>query len=150
MNPSRMAAVALSLAWANFAATAGGGGSDDLKAIQGLWSATIAEISGKPASKEEMGLKLFLFVEGDRYRVLIEDKAISAGTLRLDMSKTPRTIDATHTEGPFKGVVQQGIYEIQGDRMVCAFAKPGMERPTEFKTRPGTEQSLVRYMRVKK
>jgi uncharacterized protein (TIGR03067 family) len=127
-----------------------GGGVDDLKQMQGKWSATIAEIDGRPASKEEMNLKLVLTVEGDNYRVLAGEQAISAGQLKLDAGKTPRTIDTTHTEGPFKGIVQKGIYELKGDTMVAAFAKPGDDRPTAFKTKEGSKQSIVRYVRIKK
>ena len=125
------------------------GSADDLKAMQGKWSATIAEVDGKPASPEEMNLKLVLVVQGDNYRVLVGDKEISGGTLTLDASKNPRTIDATHTEGKFKDVVQKGIYEIKGDAMTAVFAKPGKERPTEFKTKAGSEQSVVKYVRMK-
>jgi uncharacterized protein (TIGR03067 family) len=127
-----------------------GGAGDDLKAMQGSWSATIAEMNGKPASKEEMNLKLVLVVSGESYRVMLDDQVLSGGTLKLDSRKTPHTLDATHTEGPFKGVVQKGIYEIKGDSMIAAFAKPGSDRPTEFRTREGTEQSIVRYTRLRK
>jgi uncharacterized protein (TIGR03067 family) len=149
MNTSRFLAAGFACLLAAVAGTAGGTG-DDLKAMQGLWAATITEMSGKPASPEEKNLKLQLFVEGDGYRVFADGKVIVSGTLRVDAGKTPRAIDATHTEGQFKGVVQRGIYEIQGDTMIAAFAKPGAERPTEFKTREGSEQSVVRYVRVKK
>ena len=118
--------------------------------MQGRWSATIAETNGKPASDELLNLKLVLVVEGDTYRVLSNDKVLSAGKLKLDSSKTPRAMDATNTEGPLKGVVQQAIYQIKGDTMNAVFAKPGTARPTEFKTKEGSEQSLIRYERAKK
>jgi uncharacterized protein (TIGR03067 family) len=137
------------LAVMGFTANAGGAG-DDLKAMQGRWSATITEMNGKPASDELLNLKLVLVVEGDTYRILSGDKVFSAGKLKLDASKTPRTMDATNTEGPLKGVVQQAIYQIKGDTMTAVFAKPDTARPTEFKTKEGSEQSVIRYERMKK
>jgi uncharacterized protein (TIGR03067 family) len=130
-------------------AVSAAGAGDDLKTMQGRWSATIAERNGKPAGDELKNLKLVLVVEGDTFRVLANDKVISAGKLKLDSSKSPRTMDATNTEC-LKGVVQQAIYRIKGDTMTAVFAKPGTERPSEFKTKDGSEQSLIRYERMKK
>jgi uncharacterized protein (TIGR03067 family) len=131
-------------------AVSAGGAGDDLKAMQGRWSVTIAEIGGKPAGDELKNLKLVIVVEGDTFRILSNDKAFSAGKLKIDSSKTPRTMDATNTEGPLKGVVQQAIYEIKGDKMTAVFAKPGTDRPTELKTKEGSEQSMIHYVREKK
>jgi uncharacterized protein (TIGR03067 family) len=131
-------------------AVGGGAAADDLKALQGQWSATIAEMDGKAPADDVKSLKITLLVAGAEYRVLADDKPISGGKLKLDASKKPRTIDATITEGPHKGTTQQGIYEIKGDTMVAAFAKPGGARPTEFKTTEGSGQSIVRYTRIKK
>jgi uncharacterized protein (TIGR03067 family) len=144
----RFTAAAMLLAFIGVAATAGGG--DDLKAMQGSWTATIAEMNGKAPPDDVAKLKLLLIVEGEKYRVMHNDEPISAGTLKLDATKTPRTIDATHTVGPTKGMVQKGIYEIKGDTMTAVFAKPGKDRPTEFKTKEGSEESIVRYVRNKK
>jgi uncharacterized protein (TIGR03067 family) len=126
------------------------GSADDLKAMQGRWSATIAETDGKPPSKEDASLKLILIVQGDKYQVVHDKNVISGGTLKLDATKNPRTVDATLTEGPFKGLVQKGIYEINGDKMTAVFAKPGKDRPTKFKTKEGSEQSIVQYERIQK
>ncbi len=149
MRTFRCGLAVLVLVVTGFAATAGVAG-DDLKAMQGRWSATIAEVSGKPAGEELKNLKLILLVQDDEYRVLSDGKVLSAGKLKLDATKTPRTMDAANTEGPSKGIVQKAIYEIKGDTMTAVFAKPGADRPAEFKTKEGSEQSLIRYERTKK
>ncbi len=142
-------AAPLVLLFGGLAALAGSS-ADDLKAMQGQWAVTIAEMDGKPTHAEIMNLKLVLTVEGENFRILSDGKLFSGGTLKLDASKNPRTIDTTTTEGPAKGTVQKGIYEIKGDKMTGAFAKPGSERPTEFKTKEGSGLSIVRYERMKK
>jgi uncharacterized protein (TIGR03067 family) len=149
MRAFQWVAAVLVVVATGFAVRAGGAG-DDLKTMQGRWSVTIAETNGKPAGDELKNLKLVLVVEGDVFRILSNDKAFSAGKLKIDSSKTPRTMDATNSEGPLKGVVQQAIYEIKGDKMTAVFAKPGTGRPTEFKTKEGSEQSLIHYVREKK
>jgi uncharacterized protein (TIGR03067 family) len=148
MHMFRYAAAVLVLLLIGFVATAGGG--DDIKAMQGAWSATIAEIDGKAPTEAEAKLKLMLIVDGDKYRVLHNNEELSAGTLKLDTSKKPHTIDATHTTGNGKGMVQKGIYEIKGDTMTAVFAMFGKDRPTEFKTKEGSGESIVRYVRMKK
>jgi len=46
--------------------------------------------------------------------------------------------------------VGAAMTEIKGDTMTAVFAKPGNERPTEFKTKEGSDQSVIRYVRMKK
>ncbi len=124
--------------------------ADDLQAMQGQWSVTIAEMDGKPAGDDFKNVRITFLIAGDEYRILADDKAISGGKLNIDARKTPHTIDATITEGPHKGMTQKGIYEIKGDTMTAAFARPGGARPAEFKTKQGSGQSIVRYARIKK
>src|SRR5947209_3344401 len=132
-----------------FAALAGDSAAD-LKAMQGQWSVTIVERDGKPAGDELKNVKLVLLVAGDEYRVLADDKAVAGGKFKIDAGKTPRRLDASITEGPNKGLMQQAIYEIKGDTMTAVYAKPGAARPTELKTKEDSGQSLVRYTRRKK
>jgi uncharacterized protein (TIGR03067 family) len=131
-------------------ATALAGSADDLKAMQGQWSLTIAERDGKAAGDELKGIKLVILIAHDQYRVLANDKVVSGGTLKVDASKAPHTIDTRITEGPNKGVVEKGIYEIKGDKMIAVFAQPGQERPTQFTTTEGSGHSILRYERIKK
>ena len=63
---------------------------------------------------------------------------MATGTIRLDPSTKPASIDVIPSDGPHKGKVQPGIYAFQGDDMWTVFAEPGQPRPTGFKTRPGT------------
>ena len=141
------AAGGLLLAAAWFAAA---GGGDDLKRMQGTWAVRISETDGQPASEEDQKLKLTIHIEGDAFKVYHDGTTLlSAGTLKLDASRTPRTIDTTLTGGPFKGTIQRGIYEFKDGEMIANFAKPGKERPAEFKTRAGSGESILRYTRVK-
>jgi uncharacterized protein (TIGR03067 family) len=129
--------------------TALAGGADDLKAMQGQWSLTIVERDGKPAGDELKTIRLVMLIAGNDYRVLADDKVIGGGTFTLDSRKSPPTIDTRISEGPNKGVVEKGIYKIEGDRMVAVFASPGKARPTAFTTKEGSGQSILHYVRVK-
>jgi uncharacterized protein (TIGR03067 family) len=58
-------------------------------------------------------------------------------------------MDITGTEGPNKGKTMLAIYELEGDSMKVCYDMSGKERPTEFKTKPGTAQFLAKYKREK-
>ena len=75
---------------------------------------------------------------------------IQVGTQKLDPSKSPKTIDVTMTEGPSKGTVMLGIYEIDGDTLKVCFDPHGKKRPTEFKSAPGSQTFVNVHKRVKK
>ena len=156
MNRFRISLAALFCA-VGFAASGGSGARADdkadvekeLKKFQGTWTVESVEAGGK-----EVPIDLFkgmtVIFEGDKYTVKMGDKVIQTATQKLDPSKSPKTLDGTVTEGPNKGTVILGIYEISGDTLKVCFDPEGKKRPTEFKTAAGSQTTLVVYKRVKK
>ena len=55
-----------------------------------------------------------------------------AGAQTIAPSKSPKAIDVTLTEGPMKGVVLLGIYEIDGDTLRVCFDMGGKKRPNSI------------------
>ena len=127
--------------------TAGGDTKTDLKAMEGTWKATLVEANGKPAGDEEKSAPFKLVVKEGKFTVYFGDKLLTNGTIKLDQAKTPKEIDAEQGDGPYKGKVQKGLYEIKPTEMRVIFAEPGKERPTSFKTREG--EVLLEYERMK-
>jgi uncharacterized protein (TIGR03067 family) len=116
----------------------------DADLIQGKWSVASFERKGetKPDEKTKNAKVVFdgntiTIKEGDR-----EEKA----TYKIDPDKKPKTIDIT----PEKGEKVAGIYELKGDELKICFGKPGTERPTEFNSKGGTEQTVIVLKREKK
>src|SRR5262249_26183745 len=96
-------------------------------------------------------LKAFIVIfEGDKHTLKMGDKVVQAGTQKIDPSKSPKTIDVTMTEGPSKGAIMLGIYEIDGDTLKVCFDREGKKRPTEFKSPPGSQNFFNAHKRVKK
>jgi uncharacterized protein (TIGR03067 family) len=69
------------------------------------------------------------------------------GTFKLDPSAKPKAIDITGTEGPNKGKTIPAIYELTDDTLTVCYNLGGKDRPTEFKTKAGTQLFLVTYKR---
>jgi uncharacterized protein (TIGR03067 family) len=120
----------------------------ELKKFQGTWTFESVEAGGKEIPAAEFKGMTVTFA-GDKYTVKKGDEVIQAATQKLDPSRSPKTLDATVTEGPNKGAVILGIYEISGDTLKVCFDEEGKKRPTEFKSASGS-QTLVVHKRVKK
>ena len=121
----------------------------ELKKFQGTWTFESVEAGGKEVPADLFKGMTVTF-EGDRYTVKKGDEVIQVGTQKLDPSKSPKTIDVTMIEGPNKGAVMLGIYEIDGDTLKVCFDPQGKKRPTEFKTAPGSENFVNIHKRVKR
>jgi len=120
----------------------------ELKKFQGTWTFESVEAGGKEVPAAELKGMTVTF-EGDKYTVKKGDEVIQAATQKLDPSKSPKALDVTVAEGPNKGAVLLGIYEISGDTLKVCFDPEGKKRPTQFKSASGSE-TLVVHKRVKK
>lgn len=121
----------------------------ELQKFQGTWTFESVEAGGQALSPD--GLKgLILTFEGAKHTVKKGDEVVQVGTQKIDPSKAPKAIDVTMTEGPNKGAVMLGIYEIDGDTLKVCFDAEGKKRPTEFKSAPGSQTFVNVHKRVKK
>ena len=121
----------------------------EVRKFQGTWTFESSETGGKKLPIGELK-GLILVFEGPKHTVKQGDEVIQVGTQKLDPSKSPKTIDVTMTEGPSKGTVMLGIYEIDEDALKVCFDPQGKKRPTEFKSAPGSENFVNVHKRVKK
>jgi uncharacterized protein (TIGR03067 family) len=151
----RIAVVALLSTLVLTASGATGAPADDkadvqkeLKKFEGTWTFESVEAGGNEVSAAQFKGMTVTF-KGDKYTVKKGDEVIQAATQKLDPSKSPKTLDVTVAEGPNKGVVMLGIYEISGDTLKVCFDPEGKKRPTEFKSAPGS-QTLVIHKRANK
>jgi uncharacterized protein (TIGR03067 family) len=125
--------------------------SDDAKekdSIDGTWLPETAELGGK-MFPDEVRKSIKLVVKDDKYTVTV-GKAVDEGTLKLNPKAKIKEIDITGTDGPNKGKTILAIYERDGDTLKVCYDLGGKNRPTEFKTKEGTQLFLVTYKREKK
>jgi len=121
--------------------------TSDADAIQGKWLPSEAEIAGKKYP-DEVRKTITLEIKDGKYTVTAGPE-LDRGTVKLDPSAKPKTLDVTGTEGPNKGNTFLAIYELDGDTLRICYDLSGKGRPTEFKTKPDTKLFLVTYKRDK-
>lgn len=140
-------ASALALALAPLIAAADDA-KDDLKALQGAWDLVYFERDGKEVKPQD-GVRVIN--AGEKFVIKRGDEVIAAGAMKLDPSTTPSGSETTYTEGPDKGKTFKGIYQIDGDTVkFCRAGTPNDDRPTEFKSKPGSRQFVAIYKRAKR
>ena len=121
--------------------------ADDAEALRGAWKLSAWQTDGKQLSEDHLaGGKLVL--DGERYTVTLAGQGTSTGTQKLNAQKQPKTIEVTAADGPYKGAVCQGIYELDGDVFRVAFAPPGKPRPTAFTTTPDSGEWIHVWSRA--
>lgn len=134
--------------------------------LDGLWTATGAEIEGKVAGQdlpiEVLGAMSGLSISGHKIVCRFQGVDVVQGTVQFESAQQPATFDIRLevVRGRIGGesivgrtVVIQGIYELSGDTLkLCYFmpdstpAKDG-NRPTAFQSRPDSGEVLVTYRR---
>ena len=114
----------------------------------GTWRFRSAEFEGKKEPVENFK-EFRLILKGDRYTVKAGSLTFG-GTYKVDVTKKPKHIDVTHTDGPQKGQIMKGIYELEADTYKVCMALPGKERPTDFTAGAGSERTLSVWRRNKK
>ena len=120
----------------------------EIERFQGTWKFESVMIGG-----EKMDIKLFkdarLILEGEKF-TQNQGKLVTHGTYKVDVSKKPKTVDVTFTDGPEKGKTMPGIYELNGDAYKACFDLTCKERPTKFESKKGTMLVVEVLKREKK
>ena len=121
------------------------GGKDS---FEGTWKLTSVEINAQPLSMEVLQ-QARLTVQGPKYTLVLGDTRLEM-THVLFADQQPKAMDLTVAEGPEKGQVFRAIYKLDGDTLtVCRNIKAGVDRPTEFATKPDTGLMLGVWKRHK-
>jgi uncharacterized protein (TIGR03067 family) len=131
----------------SFASVVWSGDAKEGDTLQGTWLPSAAELGGQPFP-DEVRKTIQLVIKDDKYTVTV-GKAVDQGTIKLNPSAKLKEMDITGTDGPNKGKTFLAIYERDGDTLRICYDLSGKSRPTELKTREGTQLFLVTYKREK-
>jgi uncharacterized protein (TIGR03067 family) len=122
----------------------------EMKKLAGTWQVVPLDGFEKDETAKAAAKKLKIMIEGDKYTVFEEGKAVEEGTLQIDPSKQPKTIDmkVTKGDGKGKGRVVECIYQLEKDHLLLCTALPGKSRPEKFVSMAGS--ALTKLVREKK
>jgi uncharacterized protein (TIGR03067 family) len=111
---------------------------EELERLQGTWKQIAYERDGVTEPLDEQGWDPITTFTGEEFVVTLADGSIPIkGTYRIDPTRNPKTVDWMDTIGEDAGKTLLAIYALEDDRLIFCAAYPGLERPTEFRTRPG-------------
>jgi uncharacterized protein (TIGR03067 family) len=114
--------------------------STDLDKLQGTWHITSLEADG-----QEMPEVAF-----DGATIIINEQEFKSlgmgaeyeGTIEIDQTQKPKTLDLVFTVGHAAGTRNPGIYKLVKDRWTICLATRGIKRPLTFATKPGSGHAL--------
>jgi uncharacterized protein (TIGR03067 family) len=112
----------------------------ELEKMQGVWKITSVEQDAKADNSLKEGT---VTISGNQFTTKLGDTVLRKGTVALDPSKEPKTIDLTYEDGPKKGNSSLGIYNLDGTSWTLVFGPPGKSRPTTFQRKPNSGQRLM-------
>jgi len=116
----------------------------DLKKLEGTWRLVGLEVGGKQVNPDTWGRPVRREFSGTKSSFASGERVVD-GQITINPSKTPKWIDENLvTDKRF-----QGIYELKGDTLRLFMVPEGGQRPTELKTKEGTQQAIQTYERVK-
>lgn len=121
--------------------------NSDFEKLQGAWNIVAFEVDGRkmPAGAFS-GARIV--VDGAKFTSLSMG-ATYEGTLHLDASRNPKTLDMQFTAGPEKGNTNHAIYEFAGDETwTLCIDMTGRARPTSFATTKGSGHALETLQRA--
>jgi uncharacterized protein (TIGR03067 family) len=100
--------------------------TDDLRKLQGTWAVVKWELDGDDLT--ELTKEVRFTFDGDRLAYSMGDYVGSRWYIELSSMSAPRAITRTSED---KQRVKEGIYRLEGDRLIICEGKRG-RRPTQF------------------
>ena len=112
--------------------------------LAGEWKAVETEVDGKKMDPKELADYRLVFTGNDC--AIHSGKRVVQCRVVVDAGESPHSIDLTRAHD---NVTSAGIYEVKEGRLWVLLGTNGGKRPTEFKTKTGTDEVLRVYERVK-
>ncbi|MFY9825318.1 MAG: TIGR03067 domain-containing protein [Thermoanaerobaculia bacterium] len=122
-------------------------GRGDLENLQGTWVTVSLVSNGKTVMDEKLppkpGPTAKVTYEGNKWRVVVGDKTVATGIIKVDSAKTPKELDVLDESGTINEKTKLAIYELEGDTFRYCIGSAGKPRPTEFSSQEGSENALI-------
>jgi uncharacterized protein (TIGR03067 family) len=106
----------------------------ELARFEGTWRFDLVEVDGEKRPKAPFKTNKLIISRDGNY-IVVQGKTITRGVMRLDLTKTPKQMDSTISNGPNKGKTFAMIYELNGDTYKLCGSYLGKERPAAFESK---------------
>lgn len=118
----------------------------ELKRLQGKWKVEKMATDGKEFTPDKED-ELIVEIKGRKWSFTGQEKA---EIVLIDTTTNPKCLDMKSVEKAREGVVDEGVYELEGDTLkVCWYQGKGKKRPTSFATPKERDTILCILRRVK-
>ena len=108
----------------------------DMKKLQGIWSIVSLEMEGNAVAAAALsGARIV--IQGNRF-TSTGMGATYEGTMEVDTTRSPKTLDMKFTTGPETGNTNLAIYEVDQYAWRLCLNTRGTDRPTKFASEPGS------------
>jgi uncharacterized protein (TIGR03067 family) len=120
----------------------------ELKKLEGDWKVEKVEAGNTTATPDQLkDLKSVTF-KGNTF-TSIAGAAKVEGTVKIDPSKRPKTMDILFKGGQDKDVTYRAIYSLDGDDLKMCGTRASKDRPKDFDVKDKPDQTLMVFKRVK-
>jgi uncharacterized protein (TIGR03067 family) len=119
----------------------------DLEKLQGGWKIQGMQVGGKDVDLADLDGAV-LTIDGGSYTLAKDGKTLDEGTITLDATKKPPTLDIQPKRDGAKLLMV--VYQLDGDAFKEAFTKDGSSRPTAVASKEGSDVIVISFKREKK
>jgi uncharacterized protein (TIGR03067 family) len=119
---------------------------EQLRALEGTWKFASLEIDGHTMPAAMMANSRIL-IDGDRFRTE-SPEATYEGVFIINVEAVPEEIDIDFVAGPEAGNKNFGIFRFDGDELHICLDLNGKQRPSHFRTSPGSGHAYERLARA--
>jgi RNA polymerase sigma-70 factor (ECF subfamily) len=109
--------------------------------LQGTWKIVTMEIDGNKTPDNAVP-ETRMILKNDTFGMVSLGATLYRGNYKIDVSRTPKTLDIEFTEGPEKGNTALAIYELDGDNWKICLTVGAKERPKDFATKASSGLAL--------
>ena len=118
--------------------------------LDGVWTVVFWEVNGNESPTSDIG-SVKLVVKDGKLTLERDGEPVSVATMKLDSTKSPKSLDIQVVSGASSGDKSLAIYKLDDDLLTVCWTLFAVDRdrPTEFATEPESGLMLVKYRRQK-
>jgi uncharacterized protein (TIGR03067 family) len=122
----------------------------ELANLEGTWVAVGGSFRGTETTEEDSrkaGHRLVISGDTFAWYTVLQEEPLMKGTVKIDPAKRPKAMDLSF-DRQGESALGKCVYELDGDTLKLCYGEP--DRPTELKTKPGSDDKLYVWRRDKK